>query len=147
MELWFRIRRPSRTLPTSTVRIRPGTGNIGSLSAREVDVLVGLQERREAFDVLFNGPAGRISEAHFLRQAATQALVSEALSTARHERDRGSRDSQLHSSCLDLAIQLDPGVARRPLWLFYPKRTVAVRPSGSGRWDSPAASADGSHRK
>lgn len=116
MELWFRIAAFADVAYIHGADQAWHREHSGSLSAREVDVLVDLQERREAFDVLFNGPAGRISEAPFLRQAATQALVSEALSTARHERDRGSRDSQLHSSCLDLAIQLDPGVARRPLW-------------------------------
>lgn len=130
MELWFRIAAFADVAYIHGADQAWHREHSMSLSAREVDVFVDLQERREAFEVLFNGPAGRISEGPVLRQAATQALVSEALLTARHEQDRGSRDSQLHSSCLDLAIRLDPGVARRPLWRALTKTSL----SSSTRW-------------
>jgi hypothetical protein len=133
MELWFRIAAFADVAYIHGADQAWHREHNGSLSAREVDVLVDLQERRDAFDVLFSGPAGGISEAPILRQAATRALVGEALSTARHERDRGSRDSRLHSSCLDLAIQLDPGVARGPLWRTLTK----TNRSNSAQWLRP----------
>lgn len=61
-----------------------------SLSARKVDSLVDLDERRAAFDTLFAGIAARIPGIEVLRAAADRALDRESIAVARHEADRGS---------------------------------------------------------
>ena len=103
-----------------------------SLSAREVDALVDLQERREAFYVLFAGPAGTVAEAGNLRRRATQTLVKEALETARQELDRGAGQSPLYQATLELARELDSAVVHSPAWGRLARRTdKTARPHGS----------------
>lgn len=131
MELWFRIAAFMDVAYIHGADQAWHREHSGSLSAREVDDFVDLEERKKAFDVLFGGPAGRVSDAPSLRSEATRALVNEALGTARHELDLGRGSSRLYSSCLDLARQLDPDVVRRPLWR---RLTNTARSTSAYRW-------------
>lgn len=130
MELWFRIAAFADVAYIHGADQAWHRDHAASMSAKEVDELVDLRERREAFDVLFDGAAGAVEGASVLRWAATQALVSEALVTAGHELDRGAGASQLYKYCLDLAIELDPSVPRRAIWRRLNRRagTTAIPP-------------------
>ena len=123
MELWFRFSAFADVAYIHGADQAWHREHGDSLSAREVDVLVDLQERREAFDVLFAGPAGTIAEAGDLRLRATRTLVNEALETARNELDRGTGMSALHRSSLELAGELDPGVVHSTAWDRLARRT------------------------
>ncbi|AZN29019.1 glycosyltransferase family 2 protein [Flaviflexus salsibiostraticola] len=61
-----------------------------SLSARKVDSLVDLAERRAAFDTLFAGIASTLPGATQLRDAANRALDRASIAAARNEIDRGT---------------------------------------------------------
>ncbi|MGO4230579.1 glycosyltransferase family 2 protein [Arthrobacter sp. YAF34] len=136
MELWLRISAFSDVAYIHGVDQAWHREHPASMSAREVDPLVDLKERREAFDVLFAGPAGEVAGAHGLRQAATRALVDEALNTAAHEIDRGHGASPLYEFCLRLARDMDPGVTQGPAWrrVTHPAAlAAAAKPWGRGR--------------
>jgi hypothetical protein len=87
-----------------------------SLSAKSVDELVDFRERAAAFDVLFKGPAGRRPDAAQLRDTAKRTLAEEALRTARHERARLMESESLCAHWLEMALTMDPGVVKSPLW-------------------------------
>jgi hypothetical protein len=116
MELWFRFAAFTDIAYIHGADQAWHREHSGSLSAREVDELVDLRERREAFDVLFDGPAGGVKGAATLRREATQALLNESITTARHELDRGAGASPLFTFCLELAQELDPSVVRSSVW-------------------------------
>ncbi|MDR7082016.1 hypothetical protein J2X01_001301 [Arthrobacter ginsengisoli] len=123
MELWFRFSAFADVAYIHGADQAWHREHSDSLSAREVDVLVDLRERREAFDVLFDGPAGTVAEAGDLRRRATRTLVNEALKTARNELDRGAGTSVLYGCSLELARELDPGVVHSTAWDRLARRT------------------------
>ncbi|WP_231728456.1 glycosyltransferase family 2 protein [Arthrobacter sp. EPSL27] len=116
MEFWFRFAAFSDVAYIHGADQAWHREHSESLSAREVDVLVDLLERREAFEVLFAGPAGSVAQAGELRRLARNALINEALRTARGELDRGAGPSHVYRSSLGLARELDPGVVHRSAW-------------------------------
>lgn len=79
-----------------------------SLSAREVDPLCDLVERRAAFETLFSGPAGGIDGASRMHSAARSALAVDALQRARSLFDTREVDEGLVHRYLDFAAQTDP---------------------------------------
>ena len=81
-----------------------------SVSAREVDGLVDLAERLEAFEILFSGIARSAPGAAGLLVDARHALVSEALHTARLELDRGLPHPELFESYLTFVETTDSSV-------------------------------------
>ncbi|PVZ57063.1 glycosyltransferase family 2 protein [Arthrobacter sp. H-02-3] len=125
MEHWFRIAAFADVAYIHGADQAWHRDHADSMSAKEVDRLLDLQERREAFDVLFDGPAGKTADAVGFRRDATQALVHEALATAAHELDRGAGASKLYEGCLDLARDLDPSVAQRRVWGRLHRRAAA----------------------
>lgn len=84
-----------------------------SMSAVEVDELVDLKERLQAFEVLFAGPLGSISEASLLEEAAAKSFLTEALRAACHELDRGAGASELFNFCIGMAEDLNPTIRQR----------------------------------
>ena len=96
-----------------------------SMSAMEVDELLDLRERRETFEVLFQGPAGMANGVFRLPPLARAALANEALASARHEMDRSGRESALYSSYRDLAAELDPNITESPEWARLLRREKA----------------------
>lgn len=64
-----------------------------SLSARKVDSLTDLEERRLAFDTLFDGMAGELPEAKAMRKAANRALDKASITMALHEHDLRSEST------------------------------------------------------
>jgi hypothetical protein len=126
MELWFRFAAFTDIAYIHGADQAWHREHSSSLSAREVDEIVDLQGRREAFDVLFSGPAGGIEGAAALRWEATQALLKEALATAGHELDRGAGPSPIFIYCLELAKELDPTVTQRSSWRRLNRRAEAT---------------------
>jgi len=82
----------------------------GSLSARYVDDLVDFRERVAAFEVLFDGPAGKQPGAFQLNITARETLAKEALWTARHQRACGGEGLEVNQ-WLQLAEGLDPSIS------------------------------------
>jgi hypothetical protein len=125
MEHWFRIAAFADVAYIHGADQAWHRDHADSMSAQEVDRLLDLQERREAFDVLFDGPAGEVADALSLRRDATQALVQEALATAAHELDKGAGASKLYKGCLDLARDMDPSVVETRAWGRLRRRATA----------------------
>ncbi|MCO5062872.1 MAG: glycosyltransferase [Rhizobiaceae bacterium] len=61
-----------------------------SLSAREMNAMRDLSERREAFETLFSGVAGNIPEAQAFQDLAKTAVAEQAIILAMEKFDRGS---------------------------------------------------------
>ncbi|MDQ4504339.1 glycosyltransferase family A protein [Sinomonas sp. ASV322] len=93
-----------------------------SMSATEVDDVVDLVERGEAFEVLFSGPVGRLPEAEELHAAALTALAREALMRAAREYDRGRGNSPAAAEFIRLAGQFIPDTARVSGWRRLQRR-------------------------
>ncbi len=125
MELWFRLSAFADVAYVQGADQAWHRDHEASMSAKEVDELVDLRERGEAFDVLFQGPLAGKPEASALRAIARRTLAREAVSTARHELDRGAGGSPLYSFCLELAISLDPAVVHNPAWKKLASRSLA----------------------
>lgn len=87
-----------------------------SLSARHVDRRVDLDERVDAFRVLFSGPAGEIPEASGLTALSRRALAREALASAQRELDHGLPDVAAFDSYRAIARRLEPGIESRRAW-------------------------------
>lgn len=94
----------------------------GSLSARKVDVVEDLDQRRQAFETLFKGPAGAIPEAGDLAVHARQALLRSALSSAQHELDLRMPEPEKFDNLVRAARSLDPNVSSSPAWRRLEKR-------------------------
>jgi glycosyltransferase involved in cell wall biosynthesis len=95
----------------------------GSLSARKVDIVKDLLERKAAFDELFKGPAGAIPEARTLQWIADRALAREALDRACHLFDRGKATGQSLATLVAFAREVEPIDARLPHWRALRRRT------------------------
>ncbi|WP_261777011.1 glycosyltransferase family 2 protein [Rhodococcoides kroppenstedtii] len=85
-----------------------------SLSAREVDPLRDLQERRDAFDVLFDGVGDRIVEVDRRRTEARAALAADACRRIRGLYDRVDVDRDLADryGAFVRSVVDDPSVVR-----------------------------------
>lgn len=88
-----------------------------SLSAMQVDPLVDLRERADAFGVFFSGVAGSRPHVRALEPVATAALAREAVGAAQHEVDRGLPDPKALEAYLDIACELDATLGSSPGWL------------------------------
>lgn len=113
MELWLRISAFADVAYIHGVDQAWHREHAGSMSAKEVDELVDLRDRREAYETLFAGPAGTIAEASQLRDVASASFLNEALYIARHELDRGAGCSELFRFCIRLAEELGPSSVQR----------------------------------
>jgi len=105
-----------------------------SLSAKHVDALRDLVERREAFDVLFSGPVGSMRGAGELHAMAMEALATDAVELASREFDHFRADPGLVDRLQEIASTMAsdvqalrgwPGLQRRmamgaPWASFYP---------------------------
>lgn len=100
-----------------------------SLSAREVTGEVDLHERLMAFTTLFEGPASSIPNAQGLASMARSALVTDAIRAARHELDRGIRESALLTACIEFARA--NGQGRQVTWAVRQLEMRALKNSTS----------------
>lgn len=93
-----------------------------SLSARQVDALRDLTERRDAFALLFDGPAGDIPEAAMLRMAAMEAIATDAVELASRQFDRSNPDRGLVMTFRAIASSLVADVHALRGWSGLEKR-------------------------
>ncbi|MGC5628591.1 glycosyltransferase family 2 protein [Georgenia sp. Z1344] len=96
-----------------------------SLSAREVDVVVDLAERRLAFHALFDGAAGGLGWAAAARRTADAALDRQVLDTMTHELD-------VHGAVTETYLRLD-GMAIAPTSANLRRKRAIARRAARGR--------------
>lgn len=75
-----------------------------SLSAREVDLVSDLYDRKAAFDELFSGAAKQRLDVRSLRSKAMHALSQEALKLATHQFDRGRAQPETTQRLVEFAL-------------------------------------------
>jgi hypothetical protein len=122
MELWFRLSAFADVAYIHGADQAWHRDHHNSMSAKEVDNMVDLRERWEAFEVLFSGPASTKPQAERLFATARQTLAVEAVATARHEVDRGAGKSPMYTFCLELAESLNPAVVDGRQWASLIRR-------------------------
>jgi hypothetical protein len=98
-----------------------------SLSAREVDGVRDLTERRDAFSVLFSGPAGGLAEARALHDAAKSALAAHAVELAKRQFDHANPNMAMVATFRDLARSLSVDADKIPGWVGLNRR-MGMRP-------------------
>jgi hypothetical protein len=79
-----------------------------SLSAREVNDVRDIIERKDAFQMLFSGKASRIPPATSFHDMARAALASNAVELAAHRYDRGNRTKERSPCCAILHARSSP---------------------------------------
>lgn len=136
MEFWFRMSAFSDVAYIHGADQAWHRDHPDSMSAREVDGVVDLGERLEAFEALFGGVAGSVSGAYGLLGVAKRALVSEALYTAGLELDRGLRHPELIDAYLRFARQVNPGVECSAEWIHLSTRVSKTSSANPWRLSS-----------
>jgi glycosyltransferase involved in cell wall biosynthesis len=89
MEMWFRVSAFSDVAYIHDVDQAWHRDHKDSLSARNVDTLKDLLERRDAFQVLFAGMAGQLPESNYLLNNAMRAVAAQALNEAIRAHSKG----------------------------------------------------------
>jgi hypothetical protein len=84
--------------------------------------LTSLSGRRDAFDVAFDGPAGRMPEAETLHVRAREQLAREALDQACHAYDRGRAGREPIEELVELARDTWPAATSLPEWRALRRR-------------------------
>ncbi|HWK68758.1 MAG TPA: glycosyltransferase family A protein [Rhizobiaceae bacterium] len=87
-----------------------------SLSAREVTAFRDLIERKDAFDLLFQGKAARIPQARSFHAKANAALAADAIRLAITQYDRGAPQDREIEMLRDVARALVADVEAVPGW-------------------------------
>lgn len=117
MEAWMRaaavsdvgrINGPDQALH----REHSGSLSVNAGSGRLLD----LRERRTAFDVLFEGPGGKLPRAAELHATARRALAVEALDAACHAYDRGLTEVEPVDEYVAFATETHPQARQLPQW-------------------------------
>ncbi|KUL40021.1 glycosyltransferase family 2 protein [Actinoplanes awajinensis] len=78
--------------------------------------LLDLRERRVAFDVLFEGPGGRLPRGAELHETARRSLAVEALDAACHAFDRGLTGDEPIDEYIAFALETYPRAKELPHW-------------------------------
>lgn len=140
MEMWLRMSAFSDVARVDGPDQAWHRDHADSLSARLVDIVKDLLERKAAFDELFAGPAGAIPEARALRWIADRALAREALERACHLFDRGKATDRAVTTLVAFAREVEPLDAALPEWRALRRRT-RLGPQGVRRrpWYTAAA--------
>lgn len=122
MEMWFRIAALSDVAYIHGADQAWHRKHADSLSAREVDHYRDLLERKEAFDILFDGVSGMLADADSYRRDAYTALAKQALVLACRELDHG-RDSEIRAGqFLSMAHSVAPDLSDLQEWNSYQAR-------------------------
>lgn len=116
MEFWFRLSAFSDVAYIHGADQAWHREHLGSMSAQEVNGVLDLGERLEAFEALFGGVAGSIPGSAGLLSEARRALVSEALYTAALEVDRGLPHPELVTAYREFAKAAEPGIEGSKEW-------------------------------
>lgn len=92
--------------------------SVTDASGRRTDLI----ERRTAFDVLFDGPGGKLPRAGQLHDLARRALATEALESACHAYDRRLTDREPVEWYVEFALATYPQAQRLPHWRGLQRR-------------------------
>jgi len=136
MEMWFRMSGFADVAYIHGADQAWHRDHPDSMSANEVDELVDMRERLEAFEVLFAGPVGAIPQAALLKETAAQSFLVEALDAAGHELDRGAGATELFNFCIGLVEELGPSTAQCET---LRKLKARAQTDASLPWARPAA--------
>jgi hypothetical protein len=93
-------------------REHPASVSVTAGAGRMTDLI----ERRIAFDVLFEGPGGKLPQAGELHRTAQRALAVEALESACHAYDRGRTDVEPVDRYVEFALETYPQARQLPEW-------------------------------
>lgn len=104
----------------------------GSLSARHVDPIKDLLERRDAFQVLLAGPAGQLADAAEWRRTAMAAIATDAVELAVRRYDHSTVDLDSVHSLLNIARSLSPDLTLLSGWQGLERR-MAMGPKWANR--------------
>lgn len=107
-----------------------------SLSAREVDSMVDIEQRMLAFDALFSGKAGELSNAATLHEQAQWALARTALSAASHALDARLSTEDVFEPYLQHAVRAAAGIEHTPEYKQVQRRSDGEGLSAIGRMGS-----------
>jgi glycosyltransferase involved in cell wall biosynthesis len=87
--------------------------------------LLDLRERRTVFEVLFDGPGGRLTGADKLHDTARRALAAQALRLMTHSYDRGLTAGLDIDEYIDFALATYPAARSLPEWRALQRRRRA----------------------
>ena len=124
MEMWMRISAFADVARVNGPDQAWHRDHPDSLMARLIDELKDLHERRDAFDVLFAGPAGSIPEAAELQRLANRAIAREALRSACHLYDRGKATGEMVTALTRVAREVAPVEAVSRDWRRLERRSA-----------------------
>jgi GT2 family glycosyltransferase len=117
VNMWLRVAAVAevayiRGVPQAIYRVH-GT----SMSRNQGSPLVGLEQRRNAFDVLSAGAGGRLADGNQLVMRARRALARQALWRASRTVDHGVAEQQRHvDEFVAFALATYPAARRLPEW-------------------------------
>lgn len=131
MEMWFRVAAFCDVAYVTGCDQALHRDHAQSLSATQVDDLVDLRERLEAFEVLFAGPVGDLPAAGDLRSTALRAVAVQAVRMAGHRLDRGRASTGVVEGMQAVALRAWPDVVHHRAWRGLQRRLRA-----SGGWSS-----------
>lgn len=122
LELWLRIAANSDVGHINGADQALHREHARSLSATEVDVLIDLQDRREAFDALLGAPSAEGVDVAQMHALAMRALAIEALGRACHALDRG-RAARIPVDRLEaFALEVYPNIQTSGQWRAWQRR-------------------------
>ena len=128
MEMWLRIAAVSDIAYLEGADQAWHREHPGSLSERITVGRGDLQDRRDAFHVLFDWTEAFLPETADLRRLSERALADEALTAVVHMHDRGRVDHELEEFLLAFAESCDTGKAPLP----HKKAVSRARARGTG---------------
>lgn len=150
MEMWFRIAAFADVAYVRGCDQALHREHADSLSARKVDDVKDLEQRLEAFEVLFAGVVGGVPGAAVLRSTALRAVALRALEIASHRLDRGRASESVTQGLAAVALRAWPEVVGQPAWArlqrrlqapggWSPRRPAAVLASAASRVEAERA--------
>ncbi|MDG4764271.1 glycosyltransferase family 2 protein [Solwaraspora sp. WMMD406] len=123
MEIWMRAAAVSDVghvdgTDQALHREHPASVSVTDAAGRRTDLI----ERRTAFEVLFEGPGGKLPDAARLHDDARRALAVEALESACHAYDRRLTDREPVEWYVEFALETYPQARRLPQWRGLQRR-------------------------
>lgn len=127
MEMWFRMAAFCDVAYIHGADQAWHRDHARSLSAREVSAVRDLNERREAFEVLFSGKAGGLPQAEALHGMAKKALAEQSVVLAAGSFDKGTVESADIEGLRNFARSMVDDVNTVPGWAGLERR-IALGP-------------------
>jgi hypothetical protein len=116
MEMWFRISAFADVAYVEGVDQAWHREHPASLSAKHVDHFRDLVERRMAFETLFSGMAGGLTDAPALADAARAAIAAQAIDFIARECDFGRGAGEDARRYANFAVSVAPALHKSKQW-------------------------------